>query len=60
MFWPLAGSVARVIFVGGIGWWFVHVLDGGADGMFAIVAAGFAVYALIIAGSIRLGSWARI
>lgn len=59
MFWPLAGSFARVICVGGIGWVFVRTFGGVADGLFAIVAAGFALYAVIIAGSIRLGSWAR-
>lgn len=58
MFWPLAGSFARVACVGGIGWLAVHAFGVGADGLFAVIAAGFAVYALIIAASIRLGSWA--
>ena len=59
MFWPLAGSFARVLCVGGVGWLAARVFDAGAEVLFAVVAAGFLLYALIIAASIRLGSWAR-
>jgi hypothetical protein len=37
----------------------VHLLHSAAEGFFAVVAASLAVYALIIAGAIRLGSWTR-
>jgi putative MATE family efflux protein len=59
MFWPLAGSVARLTIVGGGGWLAVHVFKLPAEGFFILIAASFAVYALTIAGAIRLGSWAR-
>ena len=59
MFWPLAGSVARLAVVAVGGWIAVHLFHAPASGFFIIIAAGFAVYALTIAGAIRLGSWAR-
>ena len=59
MFWPLAGSVARLAVVAVGGWIAVHSFHAPASGFFFIIAAGFAVYALTIAGAIRLGSWAR-
>lgn len=59
MFWPLAGSVARLIAIAGGGWIVVHWLDAPPAALFVLIAIGFAVYALIIAGAIRLGSWAR-
>lgn len=59
MFWPLAGSVARLLVVGCGGWLAVHVFHAPAGVFFAIVAAGFAIYAITIAGAIRLGTWAR-
>ena len=59
MFWPLAGSVARLVLVTLGGWICVHLLHSAAEGFFAVVAASLAVYALIIAGAIRLGSWTR-
>lgn len=59
MFWPIAGSVARLAVVGALGWLAVRVLQVPANGYFFIIAAGFAVYALIIGSAIRLGSWAR-
>jgi putative MATE family efflux protein len=59
MFWPLAGSVARLAVVAGGGWIAVHTFQVPARGFFIIIAAGFAVYALTIAGAIGLGRWAR-
>ena len=59
MFWPLAGSVARLAVVALGGWIAVHWLHASASVFFIIIAAGFAVYALTIAGAIRMGSWVR-
>jgi putative MATE family efflux protein len=59
MFWPLAGSVARLAVVAIGGWIAVHLFQVPPSGFFIIIAAGFAVYALTIAGAIWLGSWAR-
>lgn len=59
MFWPLAGSVARLVTIAGGGWIIVHWLHAPASALFVVIAIGFAVYVLIIAGAIRLGSWAR-
>lgn len=59
MFWPLAGSVARLATVALGGWLAVHVFQVSANGFFAIVAAGFLVYALMIGTAIRLGTWVR-
>lgn len=59
MFWPLAGSVARLAVVAVGGWFAVHHLQAPATTFFFIIAAGFAIYALTIAGAIRLGTWVR-
>jgi putative MATE family efflux protein len=59
MFWPLAGSVARLVSIAGAGWIVVHWLHAPATALFVVIAISFAVYALIIAGAIRLGAWAR-
>ncbi len=59
MFWPLAGSVARLALVAGGGWLAVHAMGAPPTTFFAIVAASFAAYALTIAAAIRLGAWAR-
>ncbi len=59
MFWPLAGSTARLAVVGIGGWFAVHVFDISAAGYFVFIAVSFAVYASMIAGAIRLGAWAR-
>lgn len=59
MFWPLAGSVARLAVITVGGWIAVHLLQAPATGFFAIIAASFAVYALMIGVAIRLGSWVR-
>jgi putative MATE family efflux protein len=59
MFWPLAGSTARLLLVAGGGWACVHWLHSPASGFFAVVAASLVVYGLVIAGAIRLGSWTR-
>jgi putative MATE family efflux protein len=59
MFWPLAGSVARLAIVALGGWLCLHVLQTPAGGFFVVVAVSLAVYGLTIAGAIRLGSWKR-
>jgi Na+-driven multidrug efflux pump len=59
MFWPLAGSTARLVLVAGGGWACVHWLHTPASGFFVVVAASLVVYGLVIAGAIRLGSWTR-
>ena len=55
----LAGSVPRLVIVARGGWVCVHVLQTSANGFFVVVAISLAVYGLIIAGSIKLGSWTR-
>jgi Na+-driven multidrug efflux pump len=59
MFWPLAGSVVRLVIVAVGGWVCVHVLQTSASGFFSVVAISLAAYGVIIAGAIRFGSWAR-
>lgn len=59
MFWPLAGSVARLAIVAVGGWLCLHVLQASASAFFGVVALSLAVYGLIIAGAIKLGSWTR-
>ncbi len=59
MFWPLAGSVARLVIVALGGWVCVHVPQASASGFFIVVAISLAAYGLIIAGAIKLGSWTR-
>ena len=57
MFWPLAGSMARLVIVALGGWTCIHWLQASAGGFFGVVAASLAVYGLTIAMAIRLGSW---
>ena len=57
MLWPIIGSVARFVLVAVGGWLVVHVLQWPIGGFFALVAAGFAIYAGIIGGSIWWGRW---
>jgi len=59
MFWPLAGSVARLLIVALGGWVCLHVLQTSASGFFVVVAISLAVYGLTIAGATRFGSWTR-
>jgi putative MATE family efflux protein len=59
MFWPLAGSVARLAIVALGGWLCLHVWHTLASGFFGVVAISLAVYGLTIAGAIQLGSWKR-
>lgn len=59
MFWPLVGSAGRLVVVAVGGWVGVHLLQVPASGFFAVVALGLFVYAAVIAGAIRLGSWTR-
>lgn len=59
MFWPLTGSVARLLLVALGGWIAVRLLQAPATVFFAIIAASFALYGFTLAAAIRLGSWAR-
>ncbi|MBT9500955.1 MAG: MATE family efflux transporter [Burkholderiaceae bacterium] len=59
MFWPLAGSMARLVIVAVGGWVCVQWLQLPAGGFFIVVALSLAVYAAIIGGAIRLGGWGR-
>jgi putative MATE family efflux protein len=59
MFWPLTGSVVRLVIVALGGWVCVHLLQTAASGFFVVVAISLAAYGLIIAAAIKLGSWAR-
>ncbi len=59
MFWPLAGSLARLVIVALGGWACVHWLHTSASGLFVVVAVSLAAYGLIIAAAIKLGSWTR-
>jgi hypothetical protein len=59
MFWPLAGSGARLVIVALGGSACVHVLQTSASGFFVVVAISLAVYGLIIAAAIKFGSWTR-
>jgi Na+-driven multidrug efflux pump len=59
MFWPLAGSAARLVIVALGGWVCVHLLHTTASGFFVIVAVSLAVYAATIAGAIWLGKWTK-
>jgi Na+-driven multidrug efflux pump len=59
MFWPLTGSVARLVFVAVGGWLAIHVWQLPVSGLFVVIAAGFALYAVMIAAAIRLGTWVR-
>ena len=59
MFWPLAGSMARLVIVAMGGWACVHWLHASASGLFGVVAASLAAYGLTIALAIKLGGWAQ-
>jgi putative MATE family efflux protein len=59
MFWPLAGSVARLVIVTLGGWLCLHVWQAPASAFFGVVAVSLAMYGLTIAGAIKLGSWKR-
>jgi putative MATE family efflux protein len=57
MFWPLAGSAARLAIVAAGGWAVVHWLQAPPGAFFVVVALSFTVYAALIAGAIGLGRW---
>jgi putative MATE family efflux protein len=59
MFWPLAGSVARLGVVSLGGWLCLNVLHTSANGLFAVVATSLTVYGVTIAAAVKLGSWTR-
>jgi putative MATE family efflux protein len=59
MFWPLAGSMGRLVILGVGGWLCVHVFQTSASGLFAVVALSLVVYGSTLAIAIRLGSWTR-
>lgn len=57
LFWPLVGSVSRLAVVVAGGWLAWKLAPGQPTALFAVVAAGFAVYASVIAGAIAIGRW---
>lgn len=59
MFWPLAGSMGRLVILVVGGWLCVHVFQTPASGLFAVVALSLVVYGSTLAIAIRMGSWAR-
>jgi Na+-driven multidrug efflux pump len=59
MLWPLVGSASRLLLIALGGWLCVHVLQTPASGFFGVVAASLALYGIMIAGAIALGSWKR-
>jgi putative MATE family efflux protein len=59
MFWPLAGSMGRLVILAVGGWLCVQVFQTPASGLFAVVALSLVVYGSTLAIAIRLGSWAR-
>ena len=58
MTWPLVGSVLRLVVVVAGGWLALTLAPGQPQALFAVVAAGFVVYAGVIAASIALERWA--
>jgi putative MATE family efflux protein len=59
MFWPLAGSMGRLVILVVGGWLCVHVFKTSASALFAVVALSLVVYGSTLAIAIRLGSWTR-
>jgi putative MATE family efflux protein len=59
MFWPLAGSMGRLVILVIGGWLCVHTFQTPASGLFAVVALSLVVYGSTLAIAIRLGSWGR-
>ncbi|MCG2658473.1 MAG: MATE family efflux transporter [Hydrogenophaga sp.] len=59
MFWPLAGSMGRLVILVVGGWLCLHVFQTPASGLFAVVALSLVVYGSTLAIAIRMGSWTR-
>lgn len=59
MFWPLAGSLGRLLVLAVGGWLCVHAFQAPASGLFAVIALSLVVYGSTLAIAIRLGSWTR-
>ena len=59
MFWPLVGSMGRLLILVIGGWLCVHVFDATASALFALVALSLVVYGSTLAIAIRMGSWTR-
>ncbi|PZO19960.1 MAG: MATE family efflux transporter [Burkholderiales bacterium] len=59
MFWPLAGSMGRLVILVVGGWLCVHVFKTSASVLFAVVALSLVVYGSTLAIAIRMGSWTR-
>lgn len=57
MFWPLAGSMGRLIILVVGGWLCVHAFQAPASALFAVIALSLVVYGSTLAIAIRLGSW---
>ncbi len=59
MFWPLVGSMGRLLILVLGGWLCVHVFQAPAGALFALVALSLIVYGSTLAIAIRMGSWTR-
>ena len=59
MFWPLAGSMGRLVILAVGGWLCVHVFNAPASVLFALVGLSLVVYGSTLAIAIRMGSWTR-
>lgn len=59
MFWPLAGSMGRLVILLVGGWLCVHVFKTPPSALFAVVALSLVAYGSTLAIAIRLGSWTR-
>jgi putative MATE family efflux protein len=59
MFWPLTGSMGRLVILVVGGWLCVQVFETSAAGLFAVVALSLVVYGSTLAIAIRMGSWTR-
>jgi len=59
MAWPLAAMVLRSASIAVGGWVCVHLLHVQPSGLFLVVAASMALYALTLTAAIRIGGWGR-
>jgi len=57
LLWPLVAGVVRLVVAAGGGWIASRWFDGGLSAVFTAMAVAFVVYAAIVAGAIRAGTW---
>jgi Na+-driven multidrug efflux pump len=57
LFWPLVGSVSRLLVVALGGWLALRIAPGRPEALFIVVAGGFVVYAAVIASALAVGRW---